>query len=153
MTTVEPRILIAIVQKYAATLRTVSFHKISLRGNAGLESIYRVNLWADLFGQLGRLDLVLSALNLSYLSQEQPGQQHVRGVVFMDTRDDRVRNWAGPDVQSGLRDFITHSEVIGVDFNTDDDEYSSDGEYQSRFYFSNHILLLVLLLFFSDSDV
>lgn len=146
MTTVEPKFLLALIQKYRATLRTISFHKISLLQSDAINSGEKINLWAKLFERLSKLDLKLSAINLSALSQEQTNGRKHRQVHFKDSRkghNPRIRNWAGPDVQSGLRDFIQYTTVERLDYDSDasikgSDEDDSDGKCQN---FPSYFLL------------
>jgi hypothetical protein len=131
MITVEPQIPLAIIQKHRATLRTISLHRVSLLQTDSTKP--RENLWAKFFGQLAKLDLKLSAINMSLLAQEYAGRQHVRHVAFKDSRDPKSRNWGGTDVQSGLRDFVANVTVTELDHDTESshgggsDEDNSDG--------------------------
>jgi hypothetical protein len=146
MITVEPQILLAIIQKHRATLRTISLHKVSLLQIDSGKS--RDNLWAKFFSQLAKLDLKLSAINMSLLAQEQPRMQRVRYIAFKDSRDPGSRNWGGTDVQSGLRDFVANVTVAGLNHDTDSshsggsDEDNSDGELWIQFMALENLLTL-----------
>ena len=136
MTTVEPRFLFALIRKYQTTLRTISFHKISLLRTDAVDSVEKVNLWTKFFEKLSKLDLKVSAINLSNLSQEQSvGRRRYREVTFKDSREGhnpRIRNWAGPDVQSGLRDFIQYTNVERLDYDSDARSQESDEDDSDR---------------------
>jgi hypothetical protein len=131
MIAIEPQILLAIIRKYRATLRTISFHKVSLVQADSVKSGDRVNLWAKFFGQLSKLDLNLSAINLSFLSQEQAGKPHVRPITFKDSRHPKSKRWAGTDMQGGLRDFTNHMMVNGPEHDTESSHSDESGEDDS----------------------
>jgi hypothetical protein len=131
MVTIEPKFLLAIIRKYQATLRAISFHKVSLLQANSAQSGARINLWAQLFGQLSKLNLNLSAINMSFLTQEQTGRQHLRTVTFKDTRDPRTKKWAGTDSQSGLRDFTDLVVVDGLDHDTESSHSDESDENDS----------------------
>ncbi|KAG0646903.1 hypothetical protein D0Z07_6123 [Hyphodiscus hymeniophilus] len=114
MTAIDSGVLLALIRKYGVTLRTISFHKISLLEPPLIAPEDRSNLWAKFFGQLSKLDLKISAINLQFLSQGPNEMPTARHVTFMDTSHSSIRNWAGPDMQSGLRDYITYTSVVGL---------------------------------------
>ncbi len=136
MTTVEPKFLLSLLRKYRATLRNISFHKVTLLQPDSVKSEEKVNLWVAFFQQLLRLDLKLSAINLSSLAQCQMGKH--KPIVFEDSRHHSSRSWAGSDVQSGLRDFINYTTVPGLEDESEDsnlsegdnNEDASDGRCQ-----------------------
>ena len=131
MITVEPRILLDIIQKHRATLRSISLHKVSLLQTEPAKST-RDNLWTKFFGQLSKLDLRLTSMKMSLLSQKRAN--HMRTVTFKDSRDPRSREWGGTDVQSCLRDFIANVVIDGPDHDTESShtpesqEWNSDGK-------------------------
>lgn len=73
MLTVEPKILVSILQKHQTTLRVVSFHKLALLQIDYAKGRDKVNLWARFFEQLAKLKLGLSAMNMSMLTQQGTG--------------------------------------------------------------------------------
>jgi hypothetical protein len=131
MVPVEPRVLLDIIQKHRATLRSISLHKVSLLQTEPTKST-RDNLWAKFFGQLSKLDLKLTSMKMSLLSQKRTN--HMRTVTFKDSRDPRSREWGGTDVQSCLRDFIANVVIDGPDHDTESShtpesqEWNSDGK-------------------------
>jgi hypothetical protein len=134
MVTVEPKILLGVIQKYSATLRTISLHKVSLLqkgADKDPDTGERINLWTKFFSQLRDLNLPLTALNMSFLSQEQNGKQALRGITFKDSRNSKIRKWKGPDAQSGLRDFINFVAFGGPDYNTESSSSGEDDSYES----------------------
>jgi hypothetical protein len=106
MVTVEPKVLFDIIQKQRATLHGFSLHKVSLLQSDKSRSP-RENLWARFFGQLYKLDLKLTSMKMSLLSQTSSLRQ-LSQVTFMDSKDPNSREWGGTDVQSCLRDFIAN---------------------------------------------
>jgi hypothetical protein len=133
MITVEPRILLDIIQKHRATLRSISLHKVSLLQTDPTKSS-RDNPWAKFFGQLSKLDLKLTSMNMSLLSQKSESTNPFRPVTFKDSRDLKRREWGGTDVQSCLRDFIANLVINGPDHDTESshtpesEEWNSDGK-------------------------
>jgi hypothetical protein len=133
MITVEPRILLDIIQKHQATLRSISLHKVSLLQTDPTKSS-RDNLWAKFFGQLSKLDLKLTSMKMSLLSQKSKSTNPFSPVTFKDSRDLKSREWGGTDVQSCLRDFIANVVINGPDHDTESshtpesEEWNSDGK-------------------------
>lgn len=143
MVTVEPRILVDIIQKHRVTMRSISLHKVSLL-QTGLTKPPRENLWAKFFGQLSKLNLKLINMRMSLLSQKSEGRQGFQPITFKDSRDPKSREWGGTDVQSCLRDFVANVVVNGPDHDTessrsvDSEEVNSDGkEFSLIFDMSN----------------
>jgi hypothetical protein len=132
MVTVEPKILSSIIQKHRESLRVINLHKVSLLQTDPTKSS-RDNLWAKFFGQLSKLDLKLTGMKMSLLSQQLEGNRSYRGITFKDSRDPKSREWGGTDVQSCLRDFVANVIVSGPDQDTesshsgDSEEDGSDG--------------------------
>jgi hypothetical protein len=122
MTTTEPKILLSIVQKFKATLRVISLHKITLSETGSSAGKTRVNLWAKFFRDLAKLDPNFSEMNMSYLDQMQPGGEHLRRIEFKGARDPSVRKWAANDIQSGLRDLVEETVVFGLDRDTESED-------------------------------
>ena len=122
MMTTDLNILLAVLKKCGPSLRAISFHKISLLEAPMALPEDKINLWATFFDKLSKLDLKIGAINLSFLTQEPSGMKPVRLVKFMDSPDRMVRNWAGSNMQSGLRDLIKFTIVEGLN----DKEESSD---------------------------
>jgi len=108
MTRIDPRVLVDIIRKFQATLRIISFHKLSLIDTSSFKAKDGDNLWSKLYAQLSKLDLNLSAINMSFLSLFNPANEHLRGITFKGSRNPPTKKWAGTDVQSGLRDFADH---------------------------------------------
>lgn len=131
MTTVEPKVILAIIRKHRATLRVISLHKVIFIHTADVPADERVNLWAKLFKDLSTLDLKLDAINMSLLSQQQPGGQHKRHVSFRQTPKKHTKRWAGNDTQSGLRDFQAQVTIEMLDQDTPQpsDESSDEAPY------------------------
>jgi hypothetical protein len=132
---VEPQVLFDIIRKHRATLRIISFHKVTLLPINPTKP--GDNLWAKFFGQLLKLDLKLTCVNMSFLAQEQVGKHPLRPITFKDSGNFHSRNWGGTDVQSCLRDYIANVVVEGPDHDTDsshsgESEVDSDGKDISR---------------------
>lgn len=130
MVTVEPEILIDIIGKHRATLRILNLHKLSLLQKDPTKSS-RGNLWANFLAQLSKLDLKLTGLKLSELSQKSQRNRKIYFITFKDSRTGfgRVREWGGTNVQSCLKDFIANLVVEGVDKDAESsDEESIDGK-------------------------
>jgi hypothetical protein len=130
MVTIELDILLAILQKYRATLRTISLRKVSLLQAKPVNSGGKLNVWGKFFARLSKLNLKLSAIDLSYLSQEQIGKQDIQSITFKDSSDPHSKRWAGKDMQSGLRDF-TNLMIISepnLNSNSNSSENDSDGK-------------------------
>jgi len=133
MVTVEPEILVGIIQKHRASLRMISLHKVSLLQTDSIKSS-RDSLWAKFFGKLSKLDLKLTGMKMSLLSQQSEGNRRYRSITFKDSRDSQSREWGGTDVQSCLRDFVANVVVSVPDQDTesshsaDSEEDDSDGE-------------------------
>lgn len=132
--TIVPKHLLALIRKYCTTLQTISFHKISLLHVEFADADEcKTNLWLDFFIQLSNLGLQLSSIKLSSLLQQSRDGRHKRQVIFADYRSGKdqrgVRHWAGPDTQSGLRDFVQNIKVYMLDYNSDfESEGSDDGD-------------------------
>ena len=128
MIVIESQILLAIIRKYRASLRTISFHKVSLSEAPSTLSVDSVNLWAKFFDQLSKLGLNLTAINLSFISQ---GNEHIQSITFKDSSNPNSKIWAGTDLQSGLRDF-TNDMIVSRPARTltisESDEEDSDGK-------------------------
>ncbi|KAG4428498.1 hypothetical protein IFR05_016018 [Cadophora sp. M221] len=133
MTTVEPKVILVIIRKYRATLRAISLHKVTFVHTINVPAEERVNLWAKLFKDLSTLDLKLDAINMSLLSQQQPGGLHKRHVSFKQTPKKHTKRWAGNDTQSGLRDYQAQVTIEKLDQDTPQpsDESSDEGSYNS----------------------
>jgi hypothetical protein len=127
MSITEPKILLSIVQKFKATLRVISLHRITLLETGSAAGKPRINLWAKFFRDLAKLNPNFSEMNMSYLSQAQPGCEHLRRIEFKGARNPSIRKWAANDIQSGLRDLVEEAVVLGLDRNTES-EGSSDGK-------------------------
>lgn len=138
MLAVYPEVLIALIRKFQTTLRTLSFHRISLlhsdNGNdndnskdsgngSGNGSGNDNNAWTKFFRQLSKLDVRLTTISMSLLSQEHTAGRNAR-ISFKHVRQPESKIWTGTDIQSGLRDFIDH---MTVEKNKDGDENDSDG--------------------------
>jgi len=121
--TVEPEILLAIIRKHRNTLRGISFHKLSLIYSVPADSEGVINAWAKFFASISDLDLNLSTINLSHLTQEQPELECQRSIAFKGSQYPLVKKWAGTDTQSGLRDLRDMVEVVP-------DDGDSDGSYR-----------------------
>lgn len=126
MILVEPAVLVAIIKKYRATLRAISLHKVTLLEDESVKAETRVNLWSKLFGQLAKLDVKLDFLSISWPSQSQPYRKHYRVVRFKKTSDPLVKKWAGTNIQSGLRDFVSDTVIERLDKDTDVESSESD---------------------------
>jgi hypothetical protein len=130
MVTVEPKILVDIVEKHQATLRTISLHKVALLQSDPTKSSLD-NLWAKFFGQLAKLDLKLTGVKMSLLSQKSPWKHNIHQITFKDSRDPKSREWGGTNVQSCLKDFIANVVVSGADQDT---ESSHSSESEEEYY-------------------
>jgi hypothetical protein len=136
MVTVEPKILIDIIEKHRATLRSVNLHKLSLLQTDPTKSS-RDNLWAKFFDQLSKLDLKLTGVKMSELSQKYQWNSKIYFITFKDSRDAfrNSREWGGTDVQSCLKDFIANLVMGGADTDAESSpsvssvEESIDGEF------------------------
>jgi hypothetical protein len=131
MTVIEPKYLIAVIQKLRSSLRTISLHKVSLlhRTPPNSDDKERVNVWAEFFRRLSKLDLSLTAINMSSLSQEEAERRHGRRISF------RVSNtlvpdkkWAGSNLASGLRDFEAQVVVNWPEHDTDSEVEPDDDD-------------------------
>lgn len=107
---VDSESLLNIIKKYRKTLRAISFHRVNLIEADTVDADSRVNLWTKLLKQMSKLDLKLDSMNMSHLTQMKKNYTRRREVHFKDHRDPLTRKWAGTDIQSGLRDFI--SEIV-----------------------------------------
>lgn len=133
MITVEPNILLAIIQKQRETLRSISLHKVCLlQSDQGVAA--RENLWAKFFGKLSKLDLKLTRMKMSLLSQNNKFMHSFLPVRFKDSKDPNSREWGGTDVQSCLRDFIANVEILWPQPDTESshtDDSDPDGKSSS----------------------
>ncbi|KAH7321964.1 hypothetical protein BKA65DRAFT_513347 [Rhexocercosporidium sp. MPI-PUGE-AT-0058] len=129
MITVEPKVILAIIRKHRANLRVISLHKVTFIHTADVSADERVNLWAKLFEDLSKLGLKLDAINMSLLSQQQPGRLHKRYVSFKETREGHTKRWAGNDTQSGLRDFQAQVTIDNLDQDTPQPSDESSQEH------------------------
>ncbi|KUJ16941.1 uncharacterized protein LY89DRAFT_616603 [Mollisia scopiformis] len=131
MLSVSPKVLLAIFQKFQATLHTVSLHKVKMLEHDQEKLAEKVNLWAEFFGRLSEYKLKLSAINLSLLSQELTDLEYLdpQRITFNNTSDPQVKRWAGADLQGGLRDFQNDMVVKWTPPRRpiDEDVGSSDG--------------------------
>jgi len=100
--------LIAVIRKFANTLRIVSFNRIYLLGGTPADEV-RVNSWAKFLDRLSKLNnLNLTTISMSHLAQfttERNNLAEVVTVTFKGSKHPRFKKWTGPDMQSGLRDF------------------------------------------------
>lgn len=126
MILISPAVLVAIVKKYLSTLRAISLHKVTLLEDDSVSAETRVNLWSKLFGQLAKLDVKLDFLSVSLPAQSQQHRKHHRVVRFKKTSDPLVKKWAGTNIQSGLRDFISDTVIERMDKDTDVESSDSD---------------------------
>ena len=124
MTITEPKILLSIVQKFKATLRVISLHRITLLETGSATGKIHVNVWAKFFRDLAKLNPNFSEMNMSHLAQMRTGHEHFRRIEFKGARDPKVRKWAANDIQSGLRDLV--EETVVVRLNEDTESESSD---------------------------
>jgi len=124
MALVEPKVLLAVVNKFRTTLRAISFHRLSLLEADSVKSENRVNLWAQFFRQLTKLNLKLDLINMFNLQQMQSQFRRLRRVTFKHSRQASTKRWAGTDTQSGLRDFI--DEIVVARLEDDTDSGSND---------------------------
>lgn len=129
MTYINPEIMVELIQKYQATLRIISFHKVSLWRTEPVKRGDSVDVWGEFFTQLSKLDLKLSAVNMSFIAQVLLGPERIQQIRFEGSRNPLVRNWAGTDIQSGLRDFISE---IKVDRSGDESETSESDNSNSE---------------------
>ncbi|KAI0009494.1 hypothetical protein F4779DRAFT_366926 [Xylariaceae sp. FL0662B] len=133
MVTIESSLLLGLFQRYKATLRRVSLHRVCLKATAQ-HTRDRVNLWPRFFSQMAKLHLNLSTINLSYLQQSRD-----MGAFFVRFKDstqnldplDRAssfKNWVGCDLEHAYKDFI-NSVTIDWPESASDEEYieSTDG--------------------------
>ncbi len=129
MVTVEPESLIEIIRKHRATLRTLNLHKLSLLQKDPTKSS-RGNLWAKFLDQLSKLDLKLTGLKMSELSQKSQRNSKIHFITFKDSRTGfgSSREWGGTNVQSCLKDFIANLVVEGVDKDGESSQNSSSDE-------------------------
>jgi hypothetical protein len=114
MVAVVPEILIDIIGKHRATLRSINLHKLSLLQTDPTKSS-RDNLWAKFFNQLSKLDLKLTGVKMSELSQKTTWNNKVHFITFKDSKDasGSSREWGGTNVQSCLKDFIANLVMEG----------------------------------------
>lgn len=129
MVTVEPEILIDIIEKHRATLRTLNLHKLLLLQKDPTKSS-RGNLWANFLAQISKLDLKLTGLKMSELSQKSQRNKKIRFITFKDSRTGfgSVREWGGTNVQSCLKDFMANLVVEGVDKDAESTQNASSDE-------------------------
>ncbi|CZR62122.1 uncharacterized protein PAC_12019 [Phialocephala subalpina] len=125
MTAINPELMVEIVRKYRATLRSISFHKVSLWQTEPVQRGEKVDLWGEFFAKLSKLYLNLSRVNMSFLSQVLLGPERIQQIQFEGSRVPAIRKWAGTDIQSGLRDFISE---IKVDRSGDVDSENSESD-------------------------
>lgn len=134
MTTINPETMVELIQKYQATLRAISFHKVSLWHTEPAKRGDNVDAWGEFFAKLSKLDLKLSAVNMSFIAQVLLAPERVQQIHFEGSRNPLVRNWAGTDIQSGLRDFISEIKVDrsgdeeSEDSESDGSDYSDDSD-------------------------
>lgn len=138
MITISPESILGIIRKFQSTLRTISLHKVILLDRDREKLSEKVNLWTELFRQLSQLHLELSAMNLSLLSQDVTDRKQPQRVAFNNSRDPKSRKWAGPDVQSGLRDLITDTVIDWAGYDTEglksDESGTEDSDGKFKFF-------------------
>jgi len=106
MVSVTTSSLIAVLQKFAPSLHTISFHKISLLGNVSTGEV-KVSFWDQFFDQLSKVNnLNLTSISLSHIYHYRGEHHHdVPTITFRNSKYPMAKKWSGPDMQSGLRDF------------------------------------------------
>jgi hypothetical protein len=119
MATVSPEMLLSLMQKFQASLCTISLHKVILLDHDSEKVTDKVNLWSKVFSEISKLSLKLTAMNLSLLSQELTDRKGPQYLSFNNSRDRKVRKWSGVDVQSGLRDIQADMEIDWKGYDTD----------------------------------
>lgn len=118
--------ILAVVSKYRRTLRAISLHRVTLLEADDVGAEHRVNLWSKMFKQLSKLDLQLDFVSLSLLAQSKANHRHRREISFKGTRQPRIKKWAGTDIQSGLRDFISDIVVERLNVETEVESFDSE---------------------------
>lgn len=127
--TVEPKTLLAVFQKHRATLQGIVLHRVCLLDRHPSEE--RINQWARLFRDMGKLGLKANHLVMSILSQVKERNEHRRKVYFKDSPNAR-RIWAGQDLDGALKDLVNDIVVDWPDHDTqsslsDSDDNSDEG--------------------------
>ncbi|CAJ2513491.1 Uu.00g016100.m01.CDS01 [Anthostomella pinea] len=108
----EPKLLLSLYKRYSKTLRTTALHKVALRGPH--QATEKVNIWAKFFDQLAELDLQLSRILLSNVSQTCQVPYHVCKVGFSGgPRSPELKSWSGSahSLSHALKDYAKSSFV------------------------------------------
>ncbi|KAI1819374.1 hypothetical protein F4861DRAFT_141034 [Xylaria intraflava] len=122
MITVTENVLIALINKYKPTLRTVSFHKTTLAS----QTDGKVNLWARLCNTMAKADLGLTMLQLSYMRQMLSGRStYCAEVTIRGSKDRNVKVWRGTAFSHAIKDITAAMEVSWEDDRSEDDDDSS----------------------------
>jgi hypothetical protein len=126
---VEPKILLAVLQKYKATLRGIDFHRIELLDTNN--SSERTCQWSRFFGNMSELDLGLNHMTMSSLGQMKDRSRGKRTITFRDCseKDKHKRTWEGQDLPGALKDF---KENVMVDWPERDTETERDNSPTSE---------------------
>ncbi|KAI1076767.1 hypothetical protein F5B20DRAFT_554499 [Whalleya microplaca] len=112
MLTIDRWLLLRIIERYKTSLRRISLHKVTLV-ILPQEIRDKVNVWHQLFSQMDKLHLNLSAINLSCLAQyarflaaDGFSRSRLRQIVFKGGQNRggmESRTWSGSDIPMSSR--------------------------------------------------
>ncbi|KAI1633374.1 hypothetical protein F4809DRAFT_623378 [Biscogniauxia mediterranea] len=123
--TVRYQTLLAVYEKFKPTLRSISLHKVSLL-HPRPQDQDKTNLWAKLCNQMAKLDLALTNIKLSYVSQQHEGLSHRCPVNFSGMANPYVKEWTGSDLGHALKEFVDSLKVHWLEDQIEDDEEEDD---------------------------
>ncbi|KAI1435684.1 hypothetical protein GGR50DRAFT_293295 [Xylaria sp. CBS 124048] len=132
MVTTRTSILMALVNKYKSTLRSLSFHRVMLLYNTGRF----INKWALMCLELARAQVCLTEFRLSYvrLGCGRGQNQRYREVRFKGSKDKTTMVWRGRLLRLIVKDILTAIELgnetpIRVDIDNEDmEDHEGEGE-------------------------
>ncbi|KAI2635113.1 hypothetical protein GGS21DRAFT_516949 [Xylaria nigripes] len=137
MLTVREGALIALVNKYKSTLRTLSFHKATIE----FPTNAKINVWARLCNSIAEVDPALEKLQLSYM--KILGRGYSGEVTIRGSKDKNVIVWRGAAFRRAVRDITSAMEVAWLvrwpsrhsSSNSDGDDDGSFTQFLSFFLF------------------
>ncbi|KAI5919484.1 hypothetical protein F4810DRAFT_499311 [Camillea tinctor] len=123
--------LLRVYGKWKPTLRSISLHKVSLLHTKPQEQD-KTNLWARLCDGMAGLDLALTNIKFSYVSQQHEGLSHRCPVNFNGMPNPYVKEWTGSDLGHALKEFADSLKVHWLDDHMGDDDDDDDDEEEEE---------------------
>lgn len=121
---VEPKILLAVLQKYRATLHGIDFHRVELLDSKSSE---RTSQWSKFFERMSKLNLQLNRVSMSSLGQVKENRRGKRTITFRDCKNKYQRTWEGQDLPGALKDFKENVVVDWPERDTSTDDTLNSG--------------------------